>query len=200
MPSNFNKYSNGKIYNLRSKQIDKIYIGSTTTTLENRFKKHKNDFNRYKKEKFSYVTSFELLKYEDCKINLIKEFPCNYKSELFDEEGRIQRENKEIIVNKIIQGRTDKQYREDNKEKIKKYREDNKEKMKSYAKQYQKENKEQIKNHRKEYWSKNKEQINEKRKGKNKTYGKKYREKNKDQIKKYKKEYWRKKKDKLMKN
>lgn len=101
-------YSKGKIYKITSKNYNKIYIGSTCSTLEKRLYYHIDDMNRYIKQKKSsyYGTSYELCEEPDCKIELIKNYPCSSKQELCREEGRLQLINEDIIVNQQIAGRT----------------------------------------------------------------------------------------------
>jgi len=144
-------YKNGKIYAIRSHQIDEIYIGSTTQTLTKRLSAHKNKDNKCK--------SKQILQYDDAYIELIELFPCNSKEELNKKEGEHIRTNN--CVNKQIAGRTLKEYLETNKEKIKEYREEHKEKMKEYMKEYREEHKEQIKEQIKEYREEHKEQKKE---------------------------------------
>jgi hypothetical protein len=112
-----NKYQHGKIYKLTSSETTDIYIGSTIQPLCKRLKQHKHTYKRYLKGKYNYVYSYELSKYVDCKIELIKEYPCDNKHELDNEEGIYQKKMK--CVNRYIAGRNKKEYYEDNKEKIK---------------------------------------------------------------------------------
>lgn len=56
----------GRVYKLTSQLTDKIYIGSTIQTLEKRLAYHK--YNQFLKN-----SSYELLKHEDVKIELIEE-------------------------------------------------------------------------------------------------------------------------------
>ena len=70
-------YENGKIYIIKSKETDKVYIGSTCNTLKNRFCSHKSEYKRLLRgEKFGNSTSHEILKYSDCCIELIEDYPC----------------------------------------------------------------------------------------------------------------------------
>ena len=125
-----NKYINGKIYKIVCNITGKIYVGSTTKTLEIRLSGHKRHYTSYLNEKNNYVTSFEILTNGNYFIELICNAACNSKDELSAIEGEYIRELK--CINKNIAGRTDKQYRADNPEKNKKYREDNVEKIKQY--------------------------------------------------------------------
>ena len=97
-----NKYNNGKIYIVKNSINEDYYIGSTIQPLRKRLSDHKCD----KREKSTALTHYM----SQCKakyyIELIKDFPCNFKYELECEEGRIVKEytnNKpEIEYNKCI--------------------------------------------------------------------------------------------------
>jgi len=146
-----NKYKQGKVYALRSSETDECYIGSTIEPLNERFRRHGNHFIQWLSgmEHSHYITSFELLKFDDCKIELIKDYPCNSKTELEREEGKYIREID--CVNKCIAGRTHKEYYEEHKEQIDAYR-----------KQWAKDNKEHLKLYKAELYQKNKEEIRKK--------------------------------------
>ena len=168
-------YQNGKIYRIDGGGL--TYIGSTTKKyLCDRLSGHKTDYKRYLDGKGRYITSFEVLKTDDYKIELIECFPCNSKDELTAREGYYIRQMD--CVNKVIPGRTQKEYRENNKETIsarqKQYRESNREAILEKHKQYYNDNKEQKLEYQKQYQEDNKEVILEKQK--------QYREKNKEAI------------------
>lgn len=111
-------YQNGKIYLLRSSQTTDVYIGSTTKNyLSQRIAQHKSAYKRYLNKTYGYMTSFELIKYDDVAIELIETFPCNSSDELHAREGHHIRNIQ--CINKIIPGRTPKEYREENSESIK---------------------------------------------------------------------------------
>jgi hypothetical protein len=114
-------YKNGKIYSIRSHQTDNIYIGSTATTLTKRFSSHNSHYKQYLKGEYSYMTSFEILKYNDAYIELVETYRCNSSDELNKREGEIIRMTK-YCVNKLIAGRTKHEYWEDNKDKLKEYK------------------------------------------------------------------------------
>ena len=162
MPPNF---QNGKIYSIRSHQTDKIYIGSTTQSLSQRFSNHKS----------LDCSSREIMKYDDAYIELVEMFPCANKIELQGREGEVIRTTD--CVNNQIAGRTRAEYQ-------KQYREDNKEEIKQYSKQYSKDNKESIK----QYSEDNKESIKQTKKQyreDNKESIKQYYKDNKESIKQY---------------
>ena len=154
-------YQNAKIYKLWSPEGDDIYIGSTTQSLCERKTKHNDNYKRNLTCKSRIL--FE--KYTDVRIELLESCPCDNKEELTKKEGEYIRNNK--CVNKTIPGRTIKEYREDNKEKInekrKERREDNKEYFKEYYKEYRENNKDKINEKNKEYYENNKDKINERR-------------------------------------
>jgi len=111
-------YKNGKIYMLEPKcDYDEgdVYYGTTIQTLHKRL--HQHNCNNVKNNCSSKVLFEKYGKY-NIKIVLIKEFPCETKEQLFAEEGKYISENK--CVNKSIAGRSSKEWRYDNKDKIKK--------------------------------------------------------------------------------
>ena len=154
-------YSKGKQYSLRSHQTPDIYIGSTIQSLSVRFGGHKRHYKNFLKGSHHYITSFEIIKFDDCYIELIENYPCESKEELDRREGKLIREMD--CVNKNIAGRTSKEYYIDNKEKIleylKGYREDNKEELKEKEKKYRKEHKEEMRERCRKYYGENKEEL-----------------------------------------
>ena len=153
-------YQHGKIYKIVCNNSGKQYIGSTTLKyLSSRLAQHKVDSKRNK-----IMTSREIIEGGNYSIILVELFPCNSKDELIKRE-RYYIETLEC-VNKCIPGRTDKEYREANKEKIKQYREANKEYIKEKNKEYYQANKEYIDKKNKEYREANIEYLNQKKKEK----------------------------------
>ena len=136
-------YKNGKIYSIRSYQTKNVYIGSTTQPLTKRLSLHKTKFNSWISEKAGYVSSYEIIQYDDSYIELIEQYPCKNRSELLKREGEIIR-NSDDVVNKMIPGRTKKEYYNDNKDKKQQYYNDNKEKILLKAKDYYIINKDKI--------------------------------------------------------
>jgi len=165
-------YKNGKIYALKSHQIEDIYIGSTTQKLSQRLGKHRADC-KDNKGNTKYI-----LQYEDYYIELIENYPCNSKEELEQREGHYIRENKDKCVNTRIPNRSQKEYREENKDKIKErtkiYLEENKDKIKARDKKYQEENREILRQKKAEYNEANRETLNQK--------GKEYYYANKEKV------------------
>jgi hypothetical protein len=132
-----NRYENGKIYMIESASAGLCYYGSTCMPLHKRLYQHSTDHRRFKLGKRHCVTSFEVLDYDDHKIVLVEEFPCENKQQLVAREAHYIRTHE--CVNKCIPNRTKKQYREDNrdtiKSKLEQYRKDNKEYISEQKKQ-----------------------------------------------------------------
>ena len=165
-------YSQGKIYCLRSYETDDIYIGSTTLSLAIRKGQHKIDYKSYLNNKKYFVTSFNIIKYDDCYIELIEEYSCENKQQLERKEGEYIR-NRDC-VNKNIAGRSNKEYREDNKDKKAEYQTEYYQKNKNKIAEYYQKNKEKAAEKNAEYRQKNKNKIAEK--------NAEYRQKNKNKI------------------
>jgi hypothetical protein len=166
MENKMNRYENGKIYTIRSNQSDIYYIGSTCMPLSKRFYDHKKSYKCWLNDKYPYMSSFELLKFDDVYIELLEDFKCENKNQLLKREGQLIRENKGKCVNWVIPGRTDKEYRVDNKElisqKTKQYREANKEFVNKRDKLYYQANREQKLKNKKQYYEANKEAMKQK--------------------------------------
>ena len=158
-----NKYNNSFIYTIRSPHTDKFYIGSTTQSLCRRFANHKTDYNSYVNNKENYITSYKIIELGDSYIELLEEINCDTKTQLEMREGELIRLHKDLSINKIIVGRTHKQYyidnndkiKQDNKQyhinnidKIKQYRIDTSDKIKEYKKQYRLYNDDKIRKYR----------------------------------------------------
>ena len=74
-----NKYANGKIYKITDNAYTKCYIGSTIQPLSSRIGGHRRDYKRYLDGKRNFITSFALFEefgVENCKIELMEEYPC----------------------------------------------------------------------------------------------------------------------------
>lgn len=105
-------YQNGKIYKITSKETNKIYIGSTCKkTLQKRLNFHKSQYRNWIIDnKYTYVSSYDILKYDEAIIELLEKYPCENKKQLTERERYYVEQNKEIVVNKYIPSRTKKEY------------------------------------------------------------------------------------------
>ena len=175
-----NKYKNGKIYKLVCDATPIVYYGSTIVSLAQRLSDHK-----YKRTSMSR----ELFDMGNVSIHLIEEYPCNSKKELESRERiyiefMLKNFKHKIICNKCIPTRTPAEYRQDNnyKEQQKEYYQDNKDKIKENykynkekCKEFYQENRDKLNNKCKQYYFEN---IEFKQK-----YNKTYYEKNKEKLK-----------------
>ena len=129
-------YQKSKIYCIRSPSTDMLYIGSTCEKLCERMRGHRARYKSWKDGKKHYCYSYKILEFGDAYIELIEDFPCdNVEQKRAREQFYIRKNIKDgYHCGQQIAGRSGKQYREENKEKIKEqkkiYYEKNKEKIK----------------------------------------------------------------------
>ena len=86
-------YFDGKIFKIIpyfSLDEEDIYIGSTIDPLDDEFIEHvSNYFRIFKKNIYSSEELFKKYGIENCKIELIEDFPCNSVEVLYKREGEI---------------------------------------------------------------------------------------------------------------
>jgi len=129
-------FANGKIYVIRpviEHEEGEIYIGSTTKTcLSFRMANHKEMYQKYNlgldTGRYSVFDLFDKYGVGNCEISLIENVNARDKAELHAREGFHIRNNK--CVNKIVAGGLS---REEILERKRQYRIDNKEKIKAYV-------------------------------------------------------------------
>ena len=171
-------YSDSKIYKIVCNTSGNIYIGSTTQQLCARLSQHVANYKDFVNGNRTNVTSFDVIKNKNYDMVLIESVQCGSKEELHRRERHFIETLK--CVNKCIPLRTDEEYYEANKDKIKerekKYRDSNKDKIKDRKKEYYEANKDK----KKEYYEANKDKIKEREK--------EYRKENKEKIKERNKE------------
>ena len=193
-------YSNGKIYKIVCNITGEQYIGGTIQKLSQRLTQHVAS----SKKTCRLCKSRDIILRGDYQIVLIENYSCNNKEELERKEREHIESN--ICVNKYIPTRTDKEWRDTNKEilsiKSKEYREERKEVIAVKQKEYRDTHKEKIALTQKEYYDNHKEVIKLKsneyydaHKEEVKLRGIAYRDKNKEVIKLKKKEYYNKNKE-----
>jgi hypothetical protein len=149
-------YSNSKVYVLKSNQTDNVYIGSTVKQyLSSRLSAHKYDYKKFLKNESSYMSSFEILQYNDCYIEILELVNCSCKEELQKKEKFFINNytnciNNYMNNNRLIQKTATNIFKEPQRIEYKK---------KNYE-----ENKERYVNYKKDWYSKNRERILQKRK------------------------------------
>ena len=162
MPKQIMNYQNTLIYKLCCKDatITDVYIGHTTN-FKQRKSGHKTSCNNEKSNNHnSYVYKFigENGGWDNWDMILVEKFCCNDKLEALQKE-RYYIELFNASLNSYVPLRTDKEYYEANKDKIKEYYELNKDKIKQGKKEYYEQNKDKIKDKIKEYYELNKDKI-----------------------------------------
>lgn len=102
MPTGTPDYSKACIYKIWSHLTDSIYIGSTCD-MTKRWSCHKKEYKSWKNGCRGLTSSyllFDLVGIENCEIEWLHDFPCETKKQLNKEEGRVQRQYKDLLVNK----------------------------------------------------------------------------------------------------
>lgn len=77
----------GRIYKITSNETDAIYIGSTSRALNKRLNEHRTKFKLYLDGRYGYTTSFDIIMYEDHRIEQIAEFQCETLEQLYELEN-----------------------------------------------------------------------------------------------------------------
>ena len=155
-----NKYHNSKIYQITDIGYNKCYIGSTTEELSMRMARHRAIYKHFLKNGKKFMSSFDLFDefgVENCKIELVEYFKCDTLQELRKREGEVIKTNE--CVNKYVAGITKKEYREDNRLKIKENDKLHDAENKEQRAEYYKMNKGRVKEFYKEYYQNNKDKI-----------------------------------------
>ena len=167
-------YENSVIYKLVHKNDqdnENIYVGSTTN-FRGRKVKHKG-FCYNKNQKSYSCCLYQFIRekggWDEWEMVAVETYPCKSKRELEIRE-RFHIETLKSKLNKVIPTRTQKEWREDNKELIKEYKknhyDNNSDKILEHNKQYREDNKELIKESKKKYYDNNSDKILEKLKEK----------------------------------
>ena len=141
----------GYIYKIVDNTNDNIYIGSTIHTLHNRLLEHKRHYTKYQKDKcIAYTSSFDIIKNDDYKIELLETIEFSDKKDLRKLE-QTYIENNECI-NKINAFATDElkiKQKNDSSKKIYNTSEKRRTYIKNYNNEYYDNNKEYYSNYHK---------------------------------------------------
>ena len=82
-------YSKAVIYFVKCSETNKIYIGSTCDMVK-RWSRHKSDYKNWKEGRRGFTSCcnlFDLVGLQNCKMEWIKDFPCDNKKQLNREEN-----------------------------------------------------------------------------------------------------------------
>ena len=88
-----NTYNNGKIYIIRSPNTERVYIGCTAGSLNNRMRGHNHVNNN--------CYSMDVIKAGGAYIELLLNYPCNNRTELERKEKDYLKFYYNICVNRI---------------------------------------------------------------------------------------------------
>jgi len=148
------RYATAKVYMIEpicEHEEDEVYIGSTCKQyLSQRFSVHNKAYKEWQKNKKKNISSYRLFEkygFENCRIVLLEDCPCDNKNQLLAREAHYQKSMK--CLNKLVAFRSEeeiseqkKMYYQENKEQRKMYCEKNKEHKSEYDKIYYEQNKE----------------------------------------------------------
>ena len=178
-------YSTGKIYAIwEADQL--LYIGSTVQKLSQRMALHRANSKQPKNASYplyKYVNE-RPDKWEGLYIELVETYPCESNAELERREGEYIR-NRKPPYNKHIEGRTRKEWCEDNREAVleyhRQYREANRETILEQRRQYREANRDSLCEKNRQYREANREKISE--------YKRQYHEANREKRNEYNRQY-----------
>lgn len=102
------------VYRIWSPSSTLEYYGSTTQILSQRLGGHARNHRKWQAGKYNYVSSFEIMKFSDARIELVEVVDTKSKQVLRAREGHYIRTND--CVNKNVAGRTAAEYHIDNRE------------------------------------------------------------------------------------
>lgn len=195
------KYNRGKIYSIIAPN-GYCYIGSTIQSLSDRFTNHKSNFKRWIDNRATKTSVYDLFIQsgpDNCKIELIENFPCDSRADLERREGEIIKNTK--CINKVIAGRKSEEYRRDNAEilskkfkefynknkeeqiqRVKDYYQEHIEDRREYGIQYAKDHVDQKREYKRKYRSENPEKVREQKRL--------WRETNRDKVNQRKRELY----------
>ena len=158
-------YSKSIIYKICCNDISitDCYVGSTTNLVQRR-RDHKSICSNEKNKKYN-INVYKFIRdngsWDNWSVVLVQEYPeCKCREELL----KFERHHMELLgatLNKSIPGRTGKEYRQDNKERIAEYHQNNKERIAEKSREYRQNNKEKLNEGSREYYQDNKERIAE---------------------------------------
>jgi len=158
-------YSKGKLYKICSDIDEHFYIGSTCDSLSGRMKSHRYSCNTKNANNKVYKYIRENGGFDNWKIILIRECPCENKEQLLkhedDEVRKYIKTNLCLNTNNVVLDVEE--HKQSISEYHKQYRIDNADKLKQQRKEYKEANKDIIKQNGIEYREKNNEIIKEKK-------------------------------------
>ena len=87
----------GRVYKITSPHTDKVYIGSTTQKLKYRFAGHCLHYALFLEGKKNFVTSFDIIKLGDAKIECLEEYEDITREQLEKYEGNFIKATNNVV-------------------------------------------------------------------------------------------------------
>lgn len=139
----------GKIYKIVNiLDSDKFYIGGTSLSLSRRLSFHKS---RSKERDSFFYEEVKRLGWNNFRIELIEDYPCDSKEDLRKEEDRFIKELNPYY-NTLRAFLTEEERKENKAQIMTQYRKDHKEEISQIEAQYHKDHKEQISQRKSQYY------------------------------------------------
>ena len=158
----YNRYTNGKIYQITNNLNDMIYIGSTCLPLRKRWYNHKNEMNYGKGSTRRLFQMAAQIGWDEMRIVLVESYSCDSSDELRRrEEYHLQQVPAERRLNMMHAYQTPAEHVEQKRQHTIRYRAANKDKIRVYMRAYQQTDfaRKQKAEHEKGYRVKRKEQY-----------------------------------------
>ena len=115
-------YLEGMIYKIESNKTNKVYIGSTTLSIKQRFQIHQSSYKRYQKGLGQYISAFDIFDADDSpSIEVIQNFPCINRTQLDTQERAVIEAYQDVCCNHNIPKRSIEEYLYANRESIQAY-------------------------------------------------------------------------------
>ena len=134
----YNRYTNGKIYQITNNLNDMIYIGSTCLPLRKRWYNHKNEMNYGKGSTRRLFQMAAQIGWDEMRIVLVESYSCDSSDELRRrEEYHLQQVPAERRLNMMHAYQTPAEHVEQKRQHAARYQAANKEKIREYMRAYQ---------------------------------------------------------------
>jgi hypothetical protein len=108
----------GCVYILRSKHTPHVYVGSTKKSEVRRLQNHLNDYTRFTEGRTKFKTPFHVVRYDDVHATVLEQCEFAERRELLQRERYYLNMYAASAVNVRIPGRTMKEWREENGDKL----------------------------------------------------------------------------------
>lgn len=153
----------GRVYKIINSDESIMYIGSTTQTLQQRWRMHKNNYRRWTESKGNNCSIFSYFKehgVDAFSIHLVSEHQLENRKQLCEFEQLLI--DRSVCVNQVRAHRSADQLKESVREASKRYNLNHREKRQTKAQEYRQANPEKIHEQRQQYYQEKKDEVLEK--------------------------------------